>query len=199
VDRDRRIFFRLAPNFRANPGSGLPRERFSRNLPETFPWERRAAVTLFPRSFPEKKIFSAQETPREYICAPTGRAVAARPGTNLLLAGDTTKIGWRTVRLVEDAVRVHYCQSCNPPVVMEPRGEAAVCPDCPDDLRRERILARPPWRSRDIDKQTEFGRWLRSNIADRVDTSQGTPETAATAITAWVTGHMTAGPGGNSR
>lgn len=63
--------------------------------------------------------------------------------------------------------------------------------DCPDDLRRERIQARPSWRSRDIDQQTEFGRWLRRNIADRVDTSRGTPDDAAAAIAAWVTRHMT--------
>jgi hypothetical protein len=31
--------------------------------------------------------------------------------------------------------------------------------DCSDDVRRERISARPTWRSRDIDEQTEFGRW----------------------------------------
>ncbi|WP_433181716.1 AAA family ATPase [Actinoallomurus sp. CA-150999] len=43
--------------------------------------------------------------------------------------------------------------------------------DCPDELRRARINARPPWRSRDIEEQVEFGQWLRRNIADRVDTS----------------------------
>jgi hypothetical protein len=63
--------------------------------------------------------------------------------------------------------------------------------DCPDDLRRERIQARPSWRSRDIEEQAGFGRWLRRNIANRVDTSYGTPEDSAGAIAAWVARHMT--------
>ena len=58
--------------------------------------------------------------------------------------------------------------------------------DCPDELRRERISARPRWRMRDTDEQVEFGRWLRRNIPDRVDTSTGTPEDTAAAIAAWV-------------
>jgi dephospho-CoA kinase len=58
------------------------------------------------------------------------------------------------------------------------------------DLRRERIQARPSWRSRDLEEQAEFGRWMRRNIADQVDTSHGTPDDAATAIAAWVTGRM---------
>lgn len=36
--------------------------------------------------------------------------------------------------------------------------------DCPDDLRRARINARPRWRSRDTEEQVEFGQWLRRNI-----------------------------------
>jgi dephospho-CoA kinase len=62
--------------------------------------------------------------------------------------------------------------------------------DCPDDLRRERIQARPSWRSRDLEEQAEFGRWMRGNVADQVDTSHGTPDDAAAAIGAWVTGRM---------
>jgi adenylate kinase family enzyme len=58
--------------------------------------------------------------------------------------------------------------------------------DCPDELRRTRINARPPWRSRDIEEQVEFGRWLRRTIADRIDTSDGTPEDTAAAIAAWI-------------
>jgi hypothetical protein len=58
--------------------------------------------------------------------------------------------------------------------------------DCPDELRRARIGARPPWRSRDIEEQVEFGQWLRRNIADRVDTSSGTPEEAAAAVADWI-------------
>lgn len=41
--------------------------------------------------------------------------------------------------------------------------------DCPDELRHDRINACPAWRRRDIDEQIEFGRWLRRNISDRVD------------------------------
>jgi len=63
--------------------------------------------------------------------------------------------------------------------------------DCPDELRRARISARPPWRSRDIDEQVEFGQWLRRTIADRVDTSSGTPEDTAAAIAAWIDRRLT--------
>jgi hypothetical protein len=62
--------------------------------------------------------------------------------------------------------------------------------DCPDELRRARMSARPPWRSHDTDGQVEFGQWLRRNIADRVDTSRGTPEDTAAAIAAWIDGHL---------
>jgi predicted ABC-type ATPase len=65
--------------------------------------------------------------------------------------------------------------------------------DCPDDLRRARLSARPSWRGRDVDEQVEFGRWLRRTIAERVDTSIGTPEDTAAAIAAWVDRHLTAG------
>lgn len=67
--------------------------------------------------------------------------------------------------------------------------------DCPDELRRARIEARPAWRSRDVDEQVEFGRWLRRNIPDRIDTSIGTPEDTATAITAWIDRHLTGAEG----
>ncbi len=63
--------------------------------------------------------------------------------------------------------------------------------DCPDDLRRDRINARPRWRSRDIEEQVEFGQWLRGNIPDRFDTSSGTPEDTAAAISAWIDRHLT--------
>jgi hypothetical protein len=62
--------------------------------------------------------------------------------------------------------------------------------DCPDDLRRARINARPPWRSRDLTEQVGFGQWLRRNIADQVDTSTGTPDDTAAAITAWIDRHL---------
>jgi dephospho-CoA kinase len=65
--------------------------------------------------------------------------------------------------------------------------------DCPDELRRARIGTRPPWRSRDTEEQVEFGRWLRHNIADRIDTSNGTPEDTAAAISAWIDRHLAGG------
>jgi hypothetical protein len=58
--------------------------------------------------------------------------------------------------------------------------------DCPDDIRRERIESRPPWRNRDIDGQVSFGRWLRANIPDRLDTSRGTAADIAAEAAAWV-------------
>lgn len=58
--------------------------------------------------------------------------------------------------------------------------------DCPDDVRRARINARPTWRSRDIEQQVEFGQWIRRNIPDRFDTSSGTPEDTAAAISTWI-------------
>lgn len=59
--------------------------------------------------------------------------------------------------------------------------------DCADDVRRDRIDARPPWRARDIEAQVEFGRWLRQNITDRIDTDRTTPEDTAAAIDTWIT------------
>lgn len=67
--------------------------------------------------------------------------------------------------------------------------------DCPDEVRRARINARPVWRSRDVEEQVEFGRWLRRNIPERVDTSAGTPDDAAAAIAAWVDRHLAASLG----
>lgn len=58
--------------------------------------------------------------------------------------------------------------------------------DCPDDERRRRIEARPPWRARDVDEQITFGRWLRTNLPDVLDTSATTPADAADAVVAWI-------------
>jgi hypothetical protein len=68
--------------------------------------------------------------------------------------------------------------------------------DCPDELRRARISARPAWRSRNIDEQVEFGRWLRRNIPDRAGASGGTPEETAAAIITWIDRHVV-GPEGS--
>jgi hypothetical protein len=58
--------------------------------------------------------------------------------------------------------------------------------DCPDDLRRQRIEARPPWRDRDIRAQTEFGQWLRANLNPVIDTSTCSPDEVAMEVAAWV-------------
>ena len=62
------------------------------------------------------------------------------------------------------------------------------CPRSAAGANRSRLVH--AWRSRDIDEQAEFGRWLRRNIADHVDTSHGTPNDVAAVIAAWVAGHM---------
>lgn len=63
--------------------------------------------------------------------------------------------------------------------------------DCPDELRRARMSARPRWRNHDIDEQVEFGRWLRRNIAERVDTSRGTPDDAAAVVASCIVSRTT--------
>lgn len=62
--------------------------------------------------------------------------------------------------------------------------------DCPDEIRKARIESRPPWRSRDVAEQVSFGRWLRDNIPDRIDTSACSPEEAAAQIVSWVEDHL---------
>lgn len=60
--------------------------------------------------------------------------------------------------------------------------------DCPDEIRRQRIEARPPWRLRNVAEQIRWARWLREAIAEQIDTSQCSPDEAARAIAAWVEG-----------
>jgi predicted kinase len=62
--------------------------------------------------------------------------------------------------------------------------------DCPDDVRRQRMAARPPWRLHDVEEQVSWGRWLRVNVPDRVDTSHGTPADCAAAVASWVLRHL---------
>jgi hypothetical protein len=66
--------------------------------------------------------------------------------------------------------------------------------DCSDELRRARIEARPRWRSRDIEDQVAFGRWLRENIAERVDTGVGSSEDTAASVVVWGEGHLSRAP-----
>jgi hypothetical protein len=58
--------------------------------------------------------------------------------------------------------------------------------DCPDDVRRQRMAARPSWRLHDVEEQVSWGRWLRANVPDRVDTTRGTPADSAKAVASWV-------------
>ena len=58
--------------------------------------------------------------------------------------------------------------------------------DCPDDERRRRMEARPRWRSRDIEAQIGFGRWLRENLAPVIDTTRQSPSEVAETVAAWV-------------
>jgi hypothetical protein len=58
--------------------------------------------------------------------------------------------------------------------------------DCPDEERRRRMEARPRWRARDIDAQTEFGRWLRKNLSPVIDTTSQSPSEVADTVAAWV-------------
>jgi len=62
--------------------------------------------------------------------------------------------------------------------------------DCPDDERRRRIEARPRWRSRGIEAQTEFGQWLRANLAPVIDTTTISPAEVAETVAAWVRGRL---------
>ena len=58
--------------------------------------------------------------------------------------------------------------------------------DCPDDVSRARIEARPSWRLRDIDEQVAFGAWLRTNLAPVFDTGAVIPEETADAVPGWI-------------
>jgi energy-coupling factor transporter ATP-binding protein EcfA2 len=60
--------------------------------------------------------------------------------------------------------------------------------DCPDDVRRQRIEARPRWRLRDVAEQISWAQWLRENITEQIDTSRCSPEEAAQAVACWVAG-----------
>ena len=68
--------------------------------------------------------------------------------------------------------------------------------DCPDDVRRQRMAARPPWRLHDVEEQVSWGRWLRANVPDRVDTTEGTPANSAAVVAAWVLRQLSPGAAG---
>jgi AAA domain len=58
--------------------------------------------------------------------------------------------------------------------------------DCPDDVLRRRIDARPRWRERNIQAHVEFGRWLRANINYLVPTVGREPCEVAEDLAGWV-------------
>lgn len=58
--------------------------------------------------------------------------------------------------------------------------------DCPDDVRRRRLEARPPWRERAVDEHLSFAAWLRTNLSPVVDTATSRPEGTAAAVATWV-------------
>lgn len=58
--------------------------------------------------------------------------------------------------------------------------------DCSDVVRRERLEGRPPWRKREIEEQTRWGRWLRENIDEGVDTSRVGIEETVRSVAVWV-------------
>lgn len=62
--------------------------------------------------------------------------------------------------------------------------------DCPDNERRLRLEARPPWRGRDIDAQLGFALWLRTNLSPVIDTSTTTPRGVAEQVATWVRSHL---------
>lgn len=168
-----------------------------------------AAATLRPLFV----VTGASGSGKTAVLAPLARRLAGRCLTfdaDLLMDAATALSGgqpvdWPAFRGAWLAIAHGAAQSGLPTVLLGPfiPGHLAELParrwiadirfivlDCPDELRRSRISARPPWRSRDLGEQVEFGQWLRRNIADRIDTSQGTPDDAAAAITAWIDRHL---------
>jgi hypothetical protein len=62
--------------------------------------------------------------------------------------------------------------------------------DCSDDLRRQRLEARPKWREREIDRHLEFAAELRKRLDPVISTDEGTPEDAAASVARWVRSHL---------
>jgi hypothetical protein len=114
-------------------------------------------------------------------------------------------IDWTAFHAVLLAVAHGVAQSGRPTVLLAPLrpGALASLParrwigdirylalDCADDVRRQRMAARPPWRLHDVEDQVSWGRWLRANVPDRVETTLDTPAESAAAVASWVLGHL---------
>jgi hypothetical protein len=118
-------------------------------------------------------------------------------------------IDWAAFHAALLAVAHGVAQSGRPTVLLAPLGPGTLeslparrwigdirylVLDCPDDVRRQRMAARPPWRLHDVEEQVSWGCWLRANVPDHVDTSQGTPAECAAAVASWVLGHLMPAP-----
>jgi hypothetical protein len=123
-------------------------------------------------------------------------------------------IDWAAFHAALIAVAHGVAQSGRPTVLLAPLGPGTLeliparrwigdisylVLDCTDDVRRRRMAARPPWRLHDVEEQVSWGRWLRANVPDRVDTTEGTPADSAAAVASWVLRQLSpaaaAGPG----
>lgn len=62
--------------------------------------------------------------------------------------------------------------------------------DCADDLRVQRLEARPAWRERNIEQHLEFAAELRKRLDTVISTDEGTPEEAAASVARWVRSHL---------
>jgi predicted kinase len=154
-------------------------------------------------------VTGASGSGKTTIVAPLAAALAAECVTfdaDILLdaAGALSRgqpIDWTAFHAALLAVAHGVAQSGRPTVLLAPLrpGALEALParrwvgdisylvlDCPDDVRRERMAARPPWRLHDVEEQVSWGRWLRANVPDRVDTTKGTPADSAAAVAAWV-------------
>jgi predicted kinase len=72
--------------------------------------------------------------------------------------------------------------------------------DCPDDVLRSRLMARPGWRRsrHTVDEQIGFARWLRANVRPCFGTVDRPPAAVVDDLATWARGVLapTAGRGG---
>lgn len=166
-------------------------------------------------------VTGASASGKTTIVAPLATALAAECVTfdaDLLLdaAGALSRgepIDWPAFHAALLAVAHGVAQSGRPTVLLAPLGPGTLeslparrwigdirylVLDCPDDVRRERMAARPPWRRHDVEDQVSWGRWLRLNVPDRVDTTRGTPADSAAAVAVWVRRQLSPAAGSGS-
>jgi hypothetical protein len=62
--------------------------------------------------------------------------------------------------------------------------------DCADEVRAERLGARPRWRERDVERHVAFAAHLRDTVPTVVRTDEGTPQDAARRLASWVTDRL---------